>query len=85
MPGQDPACDHMHGQSRGMHAQVRATLDQAGGHEVRVVPCIGPMLHASVDEALQAPEPTWSERRPDAWGQPGAFSTHRAVLFSGMS
>ncbi|KAK9806471.1 hypothetical protein WJX73_000624 [Symbiochloris irregularis] len=64
---------------------VRDTVDRAGGHAVRVVPCTGPMLHSKIEVALEAPEPAWDQPRPESWGMPGAFSTHRAVLFSGMS
>ena len=62
-------------------AQVRALLDSAGGHDVRVLPCRGDALHGSLAQALAAPEPDWAAPRPPDWTRGGEWGSQRVALF----
>jgi hypothetical protein len=64
--------------------QVRAILDQAGGHDIKVIPCVEAMLHKPVEEILQTPEINWEDPRPADFTRGGAWGSNRVILFAGM-
>lgn len=63
---------------------ARATLDQVGGHGVKVLPSTQEMLHEPIDVVIHMPEVDWTQPRPEDWVQGGAWGSQRAVLFSGL-
>ena len=66
------------------HLQVRATLDYAGGHDVRVIPCKEDMLYERMGVIIGLPEPDWASARPEGWTRGGSWGSQRTILFSGM-
>ena len=64
--------------------QVRAILDYAGGHDVKVIPCKEDMLFERMDVIIRLPEPDWASARPEGWTRGGAWGSQRTILFSGM-
>ncbi|EFJ48355.1 hypothetical protein VOLCADRAFT_90942 [Volvox carteri f. nagariensis] len=67
------------------HGVVRALLDSAGGHVVKVLPVTEAMLYGTVDEAVQSGEQDWSAPRPLGGPRGGGWGAQRTVLFSGLS
>ena len=64
--------------------QVRITLDNLGAHAIKVIPCLGDVLHGSVAAALDLPEPAWEEPKPAEAARSGDWGSQRTVLFSGL-
>ena len=47
---------------------IRLTVDKLLGEHVKVVPIFGKeVLNMTVEQALELPEPNWSEPRPSTW------------------
>jgi hypothetical protein len=64
--------------------QVRAILDSAGGHDVKVIPANEEMLFQKMSTAIHLPEPAWDKPRPEDWTRGGDWGSQRTILFSGM-
>ncbi|EIE24175.1 hypothetical protein COCSUDRAFT_41460 [Coccomyxa subellipsoidea C-169] len=65
-------------------AMVRAILDSAGGHAVKVIPVKDELLYEKMSTAIHLPEPDWGAARPQGWTRGGAWGSQRTILFSGM-
>ncbi|CAL8462278.1 g1809 [Coccomyxa elongata] len=65
-------------------AMVRAILDSAGGHAVKVIPVKEELLYERMSTAIHLPEPDWGKARPVDWTRGGAWGSQRTILFSGM-
>ena len=63
---------------------MRAILDYAGGHDVKVVPCKEDMLFERMGVVIRLPEPDWASARPEGWTRGGSWGSQRTILFSGM-
>lgn len=64
--------------------QVRAILDSAGGHAVKVIPVKEELLYEKMSMAIHLSEPDWEKARPADWPRGGAWGSQRTILFSGM-
>ena len=63
--------------------QTRLALDEMGWEGCKMVPCTGTLLHTSVSQAVELPEPNWGQPAPEDWTVGGNWSSERAALFSG--
>ncbi|GIL58408.1 hypothetical protein Vafri_13539, partial [Volvox africanus] len=66
------------------HGVVRALLDSAGGHVVKVLPVTESMLYGTVDEAVHLAEQDWAAPRVPDGPRGGGWGSQRTVLFSGL-
>ena len=63
--------------------QTRLALDEMGWEGCKLVPCTGTLLHTSVSQVVDLPEPNWGQPAPEDWTVGGNWSSERAALFSG--
>ncbi|GLI61119.1 hypothetical protein VaNZ11_003392, partial [Volvox africanus] len=66
------------------HGLVRALLDTAGGHVVKVLPVTESMLYGTVDEAVHLAEQDWAAPRAPDGPRGGSWGSQRTVLFAGL-
>ena len=66
--------------------KVRASMDEAGAYELKVIPCTPAALHGTVENAIHLPEPEWEKPKPSREHMGSAnWGSVRTILFSGLS